>query len=155
MLFTNRVRALLVTNSDKLVLMKRVREGVEPYWVAPGGGVEKTDSDLESALRRELREELAAEVEVLKLLRLEEFQLEEEIFVKQYIFLCHLLNYDPNNATGAELKDGTRGKYIPEEVALNPTVLARLNIKPEDLKAFLVNNAQSLAKLPDLRGYDR
>ncbi len=155
MLFTNRVRALLITNGDKLILMKRVREGTAPYWVAPGGGVEKTDANLESALKRELREELGAEVDVVKLLRLEDFQLEEEIFVKQYIFLCRLLSYNSNNASGAELKDATRGKYIPEEVALNSAVLAQLNIKPEDLKTFLINNAQSLAVLPDLRGHNR
>ncbi|HUY47270.1 MAG TPA: NUDIX domain-containing protein, partial [Streptosporangiaceae bacterium] len=56
---TDRVRALLITPDDDLLTIQRIRPGQDPYWVLPGGGVEPGE-DLETALARELREEIAA-----------------------------------------------------------------------------------------------
>lgn len=43
------------------MLIKRTKPGQEPYWTAPGGDVEDSDSSIEAALYRELSEELGAE----------------------------------------------------------------------------------------------
>ena len=64
---TDRVRALLVTPDHDLLTIKRIRPGQAPYWVLPGGGVEAGE-DLETALARELREEIAATADVHSLL---------------------------------------------------------------------------------------
>jgi ADP-ribose pyrophosphatase YjhB (NUDIX family) len=64
---TDRVRVLLITPDDDLLTIKRVRTGQDPYWVLPGGGVEAGE-DLETALARKLREELAAIADVHSLL---------------------------------------------------------------------------------------
>ncbi|WP_344592276.1 NUDIX domain-containing protein [Actinomadura vinacea] len=39
-----RVRALLLTSTGTLLLIKRTKPGQTPYWVLPGGGVEADDS---------------------------------------------------------------------------------------------------------------
>jgi len=56
---TTRVRALLVTRDGDLLTIRRTRPGLEPYWVLPGGGVDDGEN-LETALARELHEEIAA-----------------------------------------------------------------------------------------------
>jgi 8-oxo-dGTP pyrophosphatase MutT (NUDIX family) len=61
----HRVRALLLTESGKLMLFRRVKAGLDPYWVMPGGGVESTDTSLEAALHREIRDELGGGVQVI------------------------------------------------------------------------------------------
>jgi ADP-ribose pyrophosphatase YjhB (NUDIX family) len=60
---TTRVRALLITQNGDLLTIRRTRLGQEPYWVLPGGGVEDGEN-LENALARELREELAAPADI-------------------------------------------------------------------------------------------
>ncbi|RSM34881.1 NUDIX hydrolase, partial [Actinoplanes sp. ATCC 53533] len=53
----DRVRAVLVTPNDKVLLIRRERPHTPVYWVLPGGGVESTDASREDALRREVHEE--------------------------------------------------------------------------------------------------
>jgi double-stranded uracil-DNA glycosylase len=52
------VRALVLDSLGRTLLLRWPRPGGSPFWIAPGGGVERGESD-EEALRRELREELA------------------------------------------------------------------------------------------------
>jgi len=57
------VRAILLDEDDRLVLIKRMKPGRTPYWTTPGGGLESTDVSLRAGLRRELPEELGAEAD--------------------------------------------------------------------------------------------
>ena len=62
-----RVRAILLTGNDSVLLIKRVKpNNSATYWVAPGGGVEHRDADLIATLQRELYEELGAVATVLE-----------------------------------------------------------------------------------------
>lgn len=54
-------RATLIDDDQRLLLIKRTKPGQEPYWTAPGGGIEPDDPSAEGGLIRELREELGAE----------------------------------------------------------------------------------------------
>ena len=55
------VRALILTPDQELLLLRiRAPQGGEPFWIAPGGGMEP-DETPEAALRRELAEELGLE----------------------------------------------------------------------------------------------
>ncbi len=58
------VRAIATDEYGRMILIRRVPPGCEPYWVTPGGGVEDDDADLVTALRRELYEELHAEADI-------------------------------------------------------------------------------------------
>ncbi len=51
------MRALVVDRSDRLVLFHANLPDREPWWFAPGGGVERGESD-EAAIARELEEEI-------------------------------------------------------------------------------------------------
>src|ERR1700729_1497860 len=55
----DRVRALLITPAGELLTIRRVRPGEDTYWVLPGGGIDAGE-DLETALARELHEEIPA-----------------------------------------------------------------------------------------------
>lgn len=54
-------RAILL-DGDDLVLIKRTKPGVDPYWLTPGGGVEPEDATVVDALHREVDEELGAKI---------------------------------------------------------------------------------------------
>lgn len=52
------IRALILTPEREVLLMRiRAPQGGEPFWIAPGGGMEP-DETQEQALKRELAEEL-------------------------------------------------------------------------------------------------
>lgn len=57
-------RAILLDGGSNLrmVLIKRTKPGLEPYWITPGGGVEPGDTSVVAALHRELDEELGAKI---------------------------------------------------------------------------------------------
>jgi 8-oxo-dGTP pyrophosphatase MutT (NUDIX family) len=50
------VRALVVDEHDRVLLLRFVRPRGSTFWITPGGGIER-DEDERTALRRELREE--------------------------------------------------------------------------------------------------
>ena len=146
-----RVRAILLTGADSLLLLKRVKPHKrQPYWVAPGGGVEDCDESLVAALERELREELGARAIVLHTA----FVLEHRIADKQleeHFFVCLLLDYDLSKRYGPEFTDPARGEYIPQEAPLDARALRSLNIKTEQLRDWLLRNLDSLREIQRLR----
>ncbi len=134
------VRALAFDQDGNLVLIKRTRPGRQTYWVAPGGGVESEDNDLESALRRELFEELHAEVEI-----------GAEVLVFRtgdmvtHIFLVRISRMSPDLRTGSEFADSSRGTYEVECIEPFGENLRSLNIQPEEVRAFIARHAVSPA----------
>ncbi len=60
-----RVAGVIIKN-NKILLMRRIRDGQE-YFVFPGGGVEE-DESIEIAITREIKEELSIDAKIDKLL---------------------------------------------------------------------------------------
>lgn len=139
-----RVRAILLTKNGSVLLIKRVKpNSAVPYWVAPGGGVERYDTGLHDTLRRELDEELGAEAKILA----RAFVLEHRKAGKQleeHFFVCQLEDYDVSKRFGPEFEDPARGQYIPEEIPLDAATLVNLNIKTPEMRDWIVTNLDNL-----------
>lgn len=147
----NRVRAILVDSDNRLVLIRREKAGVPPYYVAPGGGVEPTDANFHAALQREMREELGGTVQIHRLIYITEAMRGPELRVRQLYYLCRLQSINLADRNGPEFDDPARGKYIVERVSLLPTALEKLRILSDDLKLFLIINAFKLFQLPEIQ----
>ena len=147
---TDRVRALLVTPDDGLLTIKRICPGQDPYWVLPGGGVEAGE-DLETALARELREEIAATAHVHSLLYVLERGPERQYF---YLARVHSWSGDPGDRTGPEFADPSNGEFHVQATPLTAEALMDVNLKPDELTGFLVSHVVAgtdLFALADLR----
>lgn len=142
-----RVRAILLTDDHRILFIKRVKPGNrKPYWIAPGGGVESSDASLQDALRRELHEELGAQIEIVD----EGFVLRHRMGGKnleEHFFICRLVDYDLSLRHGPEFKDPARGEYIPDAVPLTAEALSHIYIKTSQLKVWLLSHLSELATI--------
>lgn len=160
MKISQRVRAILITKNNQLVLLKRTKPGFAPHWIAPGGVLVDSGADLEAVLVRDMREAIGGAISVVKPVFFLEHILEEEVVIQQWFYLCYLLDGEPLHyhptasgaASGARaLPDGNWGEVKIETFALKREALKGLNIQPEKLKGFLLNYCDQLMALPALR----
>ena len=79
-----------VIRDNKILMVNHRVAGRYDFWVAPGGGVQDTES-LEHAVAREVREETGLNVSVKKLLYVEEMYNPEERSVK-FWYQCEFLD---------------------------------------------------------------
>lgn len=135
------VRAILLDEDDRLVLIKRTKSGQAPYWTTPGGGVESTDVSLEAALRRELLEELGASADRFAQVFLFSAPAVEGVSV-QHSFVCRLLELREDARTGAEFDGPSRGDYRLDRVTIDK--LPAVDLKPEGLAEFITSNQEAL-----------
>jgi ADP-ribose pyrophosphatase YjhB (NUDIX family) len=147
---TTRVRALLITQDGNLLTIRRTCPEHEPYWVLPGGGVEDGE-DLETALARELHEELAATADIRGLVYILDHGGD-----RQYFYLARAQSWSASTAdrSGPECADPSRGDYQPQPVPLTPRALAGIDLKPDTFAQFLLSHLREgtdLFDLPDLR----
>ena len=139
-----RVRAILLTGDDSVLLIKRMKPNRSAsYWVAPGGGVEHGDADLIATLERELVEELGAVATVISTaFVLEHCKAGKQL--EEHFFICRLHAYDLSKRYGPEFGDPSNGEYIPDEVPLNCAELSRINIKTPELRDWMIHNLDLL-----------
>lgn len=147
-----RVRAILVTDDERLLVIKRTRPGITTYWVLPGGHVEPDDADLEAALHRELDEELVGDAEVHALIQVLDG---EDGSDRQYFYLARIHTWRFEDRTGPEFtdQDPSRGTYELDQIPLTAEALAAIDLKPA-LTADLIREAAlgpGLFALADLR----
>jgi ADP-ribose pyrophosphatase YjhB (NUDIX family) len=136
-------RAILIDDRGRLVLIKRTKHGQPPYWTAPGGGVEEADGSVEAALRRELAEELGAEVPGVSQVFLYSSASDSGVAV-QHFFVARLAGIDEGRRDGPELADPARGGYDVDRVDLLGDGLAGVDLKPAALKEFIMANREAL-----------
>lgn len=135
------VRALLIDDEGRLVLIKRSKPGQDPYWTAPGGGVEADDPSLVAALTRELDEELGAEAAAFGQVFLTTTPHADGVTV-QHFFVCRLVRLDAAGRHGPELDDPSRGGYDIVRVAV--AEVAGVALKPDLLRDFVAANPEAL-----------
>ncbi|MGC0316177.1 NUDIX hydrolase [Kitasatospora acidiphila] len=128
----HRVRAVLLAPNNTTLLIKRIRPGIDPYWVIVGGKVEPTDASPEDALRREVREEIAGEAEIFNLLHTIETADERQDF-----YLATIEKWSFEDRTGPEFSQEGRGEYILEEIPLTTEALDAINLLPQEIAAVL------------------
>ncbi len=127
-----RVRAILITPAGTMLVIRRVRPGHPPYWVLPGGGVEPGDASLEAALAREIWEEVAGVPEVAGLLTVLTSERE-----RGYYYLARIRQWSFADRTGPEFSEPGSGSYELQELPLTVAALDSVNLKPDDLAAWL------------------
>ncbi|MFF2352265.1 NUDIX domain-containing protein [Kitasatospora sp. NPDC058115] len=128
----HRVRAVLLTPHSTLLLIKRIRPGVDPYWVIVGGRVEPTDAGPEEALVREVREEVGGEAEIVGLLHTVEGDGERQDF-----YLATIEKWSFEDRSGPEFSQEGRGEYLLEEIPLTTEALDPINLLPPEIATVL------------------
>lgn len=123
-----RVRAVLVTADDTMLVIRRTKPGIPEYWVLPGGGVEASDESREAALHREIHEEIAGKADIVRLLHTMESDEERQLF-----YLARVKTWSFEDRTGPEFSAEGRGAYALEEVPLTLEGLDGIDLKPEEI----------------------
>lgn len=108
-----RVRAVLVTSEDTMLVIRRTKPDIPEYWVLPGGGVEPSDESREAALHREIHEEIAGKADIVRLLHTMESDDERQLF-----YLARIATWSFEDRTGPEFSAEGRGEYALEEIPL-------------------------------------
>ncbi|WP_328907203.1 NUDIX domain-containing protein [Streptomyces sp. NBC_00234] len=127
-----RVRAVLVTADDTMLVIRRTKPGIPEYWVLPGGGVEPSDESREAALHREIHEEIAGKADIIRLLHTLETDDERQLF-----YLARIATWSFDDRTGPEFSAEGRGEYALEEVPLTLEGLDGIDLKPEEIAHVL------------------
>ena len=136
-------RAILIDDDGRLVLIRRSRPGREPYWTTAGGGVEDGDGSVEAAMHREIFEELGAHATGAVQVFLASSRTETGLRV-QHFFIARLVSLDITARTGPEFADQDRGAYDVDYVDLRAGDLAGIDLRPQELKAFIFANREVL-----------
>ncbi|MDQ2874206.1 MAG: NUDIX domain-containing protein, partial [Actinomycetota bacterium] len=147
---SQRVRAILITPRNDLLTIRRERPGQPPYWVLPGGGVEPGE-DLQTALDRELREEISATAHVHSLLHILDRGDERQYF---YLARAGTWSAEASARSGPEFADPARGEYHLQAVPLTAEAVSAIDLKPGELAEILhhhLRESTDLFTLPDLR----
>lgn len=131
----NRAGGILVENG-KILLMHRIKniEGtVKEYYVVPGGGIEDGEN-IELATKRELKEEIGIDVELVSKEPL--FTLKEEN-KNQYFSIINRISGEIGTGTGPEFTDpnyANRGVYSTEMISIQDIIDGKINMVPEVIK---------------------
>lgn len=127
-----RVRAVLITADDTMLVIRRTKPDVPKYWVLPGGGVEASDESREAALHREIHEEIAGKADIIRLLHTMESDKERQLF-----YLASIARWSFEDRTGPEFSAEGRGEYALEEIPLTVEGIDSIDLKPEEIAHVL------------------
>lgn len=136
------VRALIVQDG-KVLLIRRVKRNAT-YWAIPGGRVDPTDFDEQSALVRECKEELGVDVAIDEFLFSVTIQYPDGNRA-QKLYRCHIVGGTVGTGEGPEYADDSsyEGTHIPEWV-----LVGRLRSLPLFPDAMRQQVLLTIAKTP-------
>jgi 8-oxo-dGTP pyrophosphatase MutT (NUDIX family) len=140
----------IIIDGDRLVLIKRTKPGIAPYWLTPGGGVEDDDANILAALHREIDEELGGKITdpvPAFVDTTEHIAADGSHGVKvQYFFVCRLESLDLARRHGPEI-DEPVGEYEVVRVPFSRLGLASVDIVPLTLRHYLDANIEGVLAL--------
>lgn len=130
--FRKSSRALVLTKENKILFIKRIKIGQEPYYVTPGGGIEENENSLE-ALKRELLEETGSQVAEISFL----FHL-DDVDMRNSVDFYIAKEVSRGTPSGSEwVLSNEQNKYELYEASIEE--LDKMNIKPKIVKKALIN----------------
>ena len=131
----NRVRAIIIKD-DKLLTIKRSKQDLV-YFVFPGGGVEQGE-DLETAMKRECKEELGVEIKVIGNFTSERFD-REEIKQLEHFYFCDIVSGELGTGDGPEYDVNSDYEGIHEIEWLGINDLLNYDLRPKEVASKLLN----------------
>ena len=152
----NRAGGILIENG-KMLLIHRIKEedGIrKEYYVIPGGGIEG-EEDLDVATKRELKEEAAIDVRLLK---------PEPIYTlvstrgTQYFLLIERVAGEIRNGDGPEFNDASyanHGYYAIEMLPVADIISGKVNMVPDRIREAFIATINTLNRsVSDLNSKD-
>jgi 8-oxo-dGTP pyrophosphatase MutT (NUDIX family) len=143
-------RAILLDGPDMIVI-KRTKPGLAPYWITPGGGVEPgVDDTVVQALHREVDEELGAKVTDVVPAFVDTVphpteDAEDGVKV-QHFFACRLGSMDLSRRHGPEVEEPC-GEYEIVRLPFTREGVASVEVVPPSLRAYLDRNIEGVRAL--------
>ena len=140
----NRAAGIIIENG-KIVLIHRIKtidNSVRDYYVVPGGGIEKNETNEEAAIR-EVEEEIGIKVKLLDKKPL--FTLYDGIH--QYFYLTERISGVIGTGKGPEFTSDEykdKGKYIVEEVKVEDILNNKINLVPPEIKEDFIKYINDL-----------
>ena len=122
------VAAIIIDETGRVFAAQRGYGEWKDWWEFPGGKMEVGETP-QQALRREIHEELAAEIEVGELLRTIDYDY-PAFHLTMHCFMCRLLNREQGTKTAALNEQGTKSKEQGQKTA----VLKEQGVKNAALK---------------------
>ncbi|MFR9673107.1 NUDIX domain-containing protein [Streptomyces sp. TR06-5] len=148
-------RAILLDGTDMIVI-KRTKPGLAPYWITPGGGVEPdVDGTVVQALHREMDEELGAKVADVVPAFVDTVPHPTEDAADgvkiQHFFVCRLESMDLARRHGPEVEEPC-GEYEIVRLPFSREGIASVDVVPPTLRSYLDRNLEGVRALlaPDL-----
>ncbi|WP_433222798.1 NUDIX domain-containing protein [Dactylosporangium sp. CS-047395] len=138
-------RAILLDDRSRLLLIRRTRADRPVYWSTPGGTVEPTDPTLESAMRRELLEELGATAGPARLVFTTTRTFDDGTSARQHFFVCRLHTLDLSRRCGPEFARPDLGGFDLERIVVGGDGTVGVNLQPPALQTFIAANWPALA----------
>ncbi|MFD3450142.1 NUDIX domain-containing protein [Microbacteriaceae bacterium 4G12] len=117
--------SIVLIEKNKVVLIRRVREGIT-YYVFPGGGIEK-DETLEAATKREAYEELGVIIDVKECIA------EVNYNGTQYFFLGEITAGIIGKGSGEEYTDANRDRGTYQPMWVDIKQLSTLDVRPKEV----------------------
>jgi len=134
-----RIRAVAILAKDnKILLMRRIRNGKE-FWVLPGGGVEKKEK-VENAVIREVKEEASIKCKIIKLLYTHIYS---DLDHKQFYYLCKYISGEPKLGEYNEFQTMKKENQTYEPVWVEIEKLAKKLLFPLEIRDWLIQDQKT------------